>query len=125
VDTETIIDEFEKWNAQHDFSGVFSIRRDRAVQFERAYGYASFGEKTPNRCDTKMGIASGTRLFTALAILTLVEEQALSLEETLGDLLDIDFGTIDPRVTVQQLLTHTSGIPDYYGESDSTGFERI
>ncbi|MBN1877488.1 MAG: serine hydrolase [Anaerolineae bacterium] len=125
MDTKDIIAEFEKWNVKGDFSGVFSIRRDMVVQFEQAYGYANYGEKTPNRCDTKMGIASGTKLFTALAILTLVEEQALSLDQCLGDILDIEFGNIDKTITVQQLLTHTSGIPDYFGEPDSDAFEQI
>jgi CubicO group peptidase (beta-lactamase class C family) len=72
-----------------------------------------------------MGIASGTKLFTALTILTLVEQQALSLDQPLGDLLDIDFGTIDTGITIQQLLTHTSGVPDYFDESEGDDFERI
>ncbi len=125
MDTKTIIEEFEKWNVKNDFSGVFSLSCDRAIHFERAYGYANYGEKTPNRCDTKIGIASGTKLFTALTILTLVEQRALSLDQPLGDLLDIDFGTIDTGITIQQLLTHTSGVPDYFDESEGDDFERI
>lgn len=125
MEIQHIIKEFEAWNMKHDFSGVFSIRNEETICFEQAYGYANYGEKTPNHCDTKMGIASGTKLFTALSILILVEQHTLSLEQPIGDLLDIDFTNIDPHITIQHLLTHTSGVPDYFDESEEDDFEKI
>ena len=73
----------------------------RAVLPTRAHGI-------PNTATTRFGIASGTKGFTALAIMSLVGEGALALDtpvrSVLGDALEL----IDPQVTVEHLLAHTS-----------------
>ena len=125
MDIEAIRQEFEKWNEDDDFSGVFSMRRDGRVEIEQAYGYADFFEQRPNRTDTSMGIASGTKLFTALTVLRLAEEGRLSIEQPIGEILDIEFGNIHRSITVRQLLTHTSGVADYFYEFEGEDFEDL
>ena len=125
MEFDLILREFEKWNVGGDFSGVFSVRRQGEAEFEKAYGYRHLAEKLPNKTDTKMAIASGTKFFTALTVLSLIEGEALSPERQIGEILDIDFGAIDKRITIKQLLTHTSGIGDYCDETIGVDYEAI
>lgn len=100
-----------------DFSGVISVKRGGDVLHEAAYGFADFPNRRPNRLDTKFVTASAGKAFTAVGILSLIEKGKLTLDSAIGELLDFDLKQIDPSVTVRQLLTHTSGIPDYADES--------
>ncbi|MCL2409134.1 MAG: beta-lactamase family protein [Oscillospiraceae bacterium] len=98
------------------FSGVFSATGSDGVIYQQACGYRNRAEELPNTIDTAFGIASGTKLFTGLAVCKLIDEKKLSLEDRLCDLLTYDLGQIDKRVTVFHLLTHTSGVGDYIDE---------
>ncbi|MEP6625652.1 MAG: serine hydrolase domain-containing protein, partial [Acidimicrobiia bacterium] len=71
-----------------------------------------------NQLDTRFGIASGAKGFTALAVMRLVESGRLSLASTARSILGTDLPLIDAAVTVEHLLTHTSGIGDYIDDGD-------
>lgn len=99
------------------FSGVATIDvADRRV-YERVAGFAHRGHGVPLTSDTRLGIASGSKVFTALAVLRLVEEGRLALDAPVRPLLGDDLPLIDEAVTIEHLLTHTSGIGDYLDES--------
>ncbi|MGY3718247.1 serine hydrolase domain-containing protein [Sutcliffiella cohnii] len=100
-----------------DFSGVVSIQKGQEVLFQSAYGLSNRSDKINNKMDTRFGIASGCKIFTAVAISQLVEKGVLSFETRLKDCLPITFSNFDENITVHQLLTHTSGIPDYFDEA--------
>jgi CubicO group peptidase (beta-lactamase class C family) len=100
-----------------DFCGVVLIKQKGKVIIEEAFGYADVPNKRPNRLDTIFVTASAGKVFTATGILKLIERGKLGFDSTIGDLLDFDLKQIDPAITVRQLLTHTSGIPDYFDES--------
>ena len=100
-----------------DFNGVVSVSKNGESLFKKAYGYADLPNKRPNKTDTIFEVASGSKAFVATGIMRLIEEGKLSLEDTIGDLLDFDLKQISPQITIRQLLTHTSGIPDYFDES--------
>ena len=102
---------------ESDFSGVVSVIKDGVSIFKKAYGYADLPNKRPNNTDTIFEVASGSKAFVATGIMRLIEENKLSLESTIGELLDFDLKQISPDITVRQLLNHTSGIPDYFDES--------
>lgn len=98
------------------FTGVVALDvGDRRV-FEKTAGFAHRGCAAPNRPDTQFAIASGSKAFTALAVMSLVEENALKLDQPVRDLLGDDLPLIDDAVTIEHLLTHTSGIGDYLEE---------
>ena len=101
---------------EHAFSGVISICRQGIVLYERAAGYADRSNKIANTLDTRFGIASGTKFFTALAIGKLIEAQKLSFETKLKDCVALNFPHYAPEITIRHLLTHTSGVPDYLDE---------
>ena len=111
-------DIFNNWlqDDGEDFSGVFSVTGADGVIFQQACGYRNMAEQLPNTVDTAFAIASGTKLFTGLAVCKLIDEKKLSLEDKLCDLLPYDLGKIDKRVTVFHLLTHISGVGDYIDE---------
>ena len=97
--------------------GCVLVFEDGAVVYEKATGFADWPNQVPNTPATRFATASAGKVFVAVAILQLIEQGRLSLGDTIGDLLDIDLKQIDGAVTVEQLLTHTSGIPDYFDES--------
>ncbi|MFI5712955.1 serine hydrolase domain-containing protein [Kribbella sp. NPDC051620] len=98
------------------FSGVVWVDRGGEVEFAKAYGMANRAYRVPNTVDTRFGIASGSKGFTALAVVSLVRDGMLGLETTARSLLGEDLPLIADDVTVEHLLTHTSGIGDYLDE---------
>jgi CubicO group peptidase (beta-lactamase class C family) len=108
---------------EHAFSGVISIRHKNTVLYERAAGYADRSNKIANTVATRFGIASGTKFFTALAIGKLIEAQKLNFSTKLKDCIALNFPQYSPEITIRHLLTHTSGIPDYYDEEKITDFD--
>jgi len=109
----------------HAFSGVVSIRHHGQTLYERAAGYADRSNKITNSLDTRFGIASGTKFFTALAIGKLIAAQKLSFATKLQDCLALDFPQYSPEITIRHLLTHTSGIPDYFDEEKVVDFDHF
>ncbi|WP_442508497.1 serine hydrolase [Novipirellula sp. SH528] len=87
------------------------VARDGKVIYRRAIGLANLEDSIPVTAKTKFRIGSITKQFTAAAILRLVAENKLALDDTLDQFLP-DF----PRgneITIHQLLNHTSGIPSF------------
>lgn len=105
------------------FSGVLRVRVDDHVEFEAAYGEADRARGLPNTVDTRFGIASGTKTLTALTVMRLVEQGALTLATPVRDHLGRDLPMVDDAVTVEHLLRHTSGIGDYLDEDVIEDFE--
>ena len=108
------------------FRGNIAIHRNGEVLFERSSGLADLANRLPNLPDTRFASASAGKVFVAAGILRLAERGMLRLEDTLGALLSgVDLHEIDPLVTVKQLLTHTSGVPDYFDESVMEEYEEL
>jgi len=78
----------------------------------KGYGYADVENRVPASDQTVYRIGSVTKQFTAAAIMQMVEERRLRLDDTVGQLLPY-YGGPGGGVTVHQLLNHTSGIPSY------------
>ncbi|MEO7912700.1 MAG: serine hydrolase, partial [Roseiflexaceae bacterium] len=107
------------------FSGVVSLRHKDTIIFERAYGAALRSESIPNQVDTRFQIASGCKIFTSVAICQLIERGVLAPTTLLSECVDVPFPQFDPQITIHQLLTHTSGIPDYFDETVMTDYELL
>lgn len=99
------------------YSGAVLVARDRKPIFAKAYGRASVAYNFANRIDTKFSLASLNKMFTAVAIAQLAEQGRLSFDDTISKLLpDYPNKQVADKVTVHQLLTHTSGMGSYFGE---------
>ena len=98
------------------FSGVVRLDRGGDVQLEAAYGSADRAHGIAMTTTTQLGMASGSKTFTALVVLRLIEQNLLALSTTARSLLGTDLPLIADDVTVEQLLCHRSGIADYLDE---------
>jgi CubicO group peptidase (beta-lactamase class C family) len=106
-----------------DFSGAVRISLGPGVVVEAAYGYADRSSRLTNRVDTRFGIASGTKLFTALGVGVLLDDGVLHLDDHVTDVVRHRLPNVSREVTVGQLLTHTSGVFDYYDEEAHQDFD--
>ena len=102
---------------QPDFSGCILITKAGETVYEGAFGYSDLPNRISNTMTTRFATASAGKVFVAVSILKLIETGKPAFDSTIASLLDFDLRAIDPDITVEQLLTHTSGIPDYFDES--------
>jgi CubicO group peptidase (beta-lactamase class C family) len=91
------------------FSGVVLVAQDGKVLFEKAIGYRSFEGKTPIQSSDVFEMASVSKQFTAMIVMMCKEKKMLSFDDPVEKYLDIPY----KGITIRQLLTHTSGLPDY------------
>ncbi|WP_405152949.1 serine hydrolase domain-containing protein [Paenibacillus sp. FSL K6-0108] len=108
-----------------DFSGVVLIKHNGHTLLNKARAYANRSDERFNQPDTRFGIASGCKIFTAVSIGQLIEQGKLTYDSRLADVLSIKFPQWDQGVTIHQLLTHTSGIPDYFDEELMEDFAEL
>lgn len=108
-----------------NFRGNVYIIQNNVVLFENVTGFADLANQIPNSLETKFASASAGKVFVAVGILQLIEQGKIKFDDTLGTLLDIDLHSIDMDVTVEQLLNHTSGVPDYFDESVMDEYEEL
>ncbi|HLM01549.1 MAG TPA: serine hydrolase [Pyrinomonadaceae bacterium] len=95
------------------FNGSILITENGRVVYKKGFGMANMEWNIPNGTDTKFRIASVTKQFTAAIVLQLVEEGKIRLDGKITDYLTDYRKDTGGKVTVHQLLNHTSGIPDY------------
>lgn len=96
------------------FSGAVLVVRDGAVIFRKGYGYADVERRVAFTAETASAIASISKMFTARAVLNLRDDGKLRLTDSVCDHLK-DCPDAWRPVTIEQILRHTSGIPDYEG----------
>lgn len=95
-----------------NFNGAVLVAVNDSIVLHEGYGIADREWDMPNTSDTKFRIGSNTKQFTAACILQLVEQGKLSLDDTLGKYFSgFEYGD---TVTVHMLLTHSSGLQDYF-----------
>ncbi|WP_341361015.1 serine hydrolase domain-containing protein [Georgenia sp. M64] len=98
------------------FSGVVRLDRQGRTEFSVAYGFADRAHGIPNSPETLFATASGSKSFTALAVMALVERGTLDLATPARSLLGPDLPLVADDVTIELLLAHRSGIRDYLDE---------
>jgi len=96
-----------------DFSGSVLVAREGRALYQHAFGYANLEWKIPNDLQTKFEIGSMTKQFTALLVLELVNQGRIKLDGRLADYLPYYRKDTGTRITIEQLLDHTSGIPNF------------
>lgn len=91
------------------FSGAWLVARDGRILGQAAHGLADRGARTANTLDTRFRFGSAGKMFTAVAVLQLVEAGKLALDGTVDDYLKGYPNREVAQVTLRQLLTHTGG----------------
>lgn len=102
--------------AAEKFTGVTTVDVADRRLLERCEGFVHRAFGVPMTAQTRIAIASGSKTFTALAVMRLVEDGVLRLDQPVRGLLGDDLPMVDDTVTIEHLLTHTSGIGDYLDE---------
>jgi D-alanyl-D-alanine carboxypeptidase len=101
---------------EDQLSGAVLVAKDDRVLFSHAYGLADRHRRIPNTIRTRFRIGSMNKMFTAVAILQLVEAGKLKLTAPLGTYLPAyPNREVATKVTIRQLLTHTGGTGDIFG----------
>ncbi len=110
------------WVDEQDFSAAVLMTQAGDVVFEGSYGLADRAAGIPITPATRFGLASVTKMFTAVAIVDLVASGSLTFETPVVDVLPPERrpSTLLPEVTVHHLLCHTSGIADYCEEDEDS-----
>ena len=95
---------------KNGYHGVVLVAKDDQILYEKAYGLANFEKQIPHRLTTEFKTESTGKMFTATAIMQLVEQGRLKLNQTIQDLIpELEIDKAD-KITVEQLLNHTSGL---------------
>jgi D-alanyl-D-alanine carboxypeptidase len=101
---------------EDELSGAVLVAKDQRVLFSHAYGLADRKSRIPNTVLTRFRIGSMNKMFTAVAVLQLVEAGEVKLTAPLGTYLpDYPNHALATKVTIHQLLTHTGGTGDIFG----------
>jgi CubicO group peptidase (beta-lactamase class C family) len=103
--------------ADDRFSGAVLMAKDGKPFFQKAYGDADREKKIPNNAETKFRLGSMNKMFTSVAIAQLAQQGKLKYTDTVAQLLP-DYPDKDAaaKITVHHLLTHTSGLGDFFGD---------
>ena len=100
----------DEYASGHHFSGTIMVHDKKRIGYAKSFGYANRQFKVPNTIHTKYKIASITKAFTAALILRLHEQGKISLNQTIKTYLPNYVGPAADKVTIRQLLNHTSGM---------------
>jgi CubicO group peptidase (beta-lactamase class C family) len=112
---ESVITSFLDNLNKDDFSGTILVAKKDKIIEQRAYGLSSIEFNVKNNTETKFNIASITKMFTSVATLQLYEQRKLELDIPIGNYLpDYPNKLVRDSVTIHQLLTHTSGLNNFY-----------
>jgi len=107
---------FTNMQLDNEFNGVVLVARNDTILLEKAYGFSSFSTQEPLKLESVFDLASVSKQFTAMGIVQLQKQGKLNYEDTavkyIPELKNY------PEVTIHQLLTHTSGLPDYMSFMD-------
>jgi CubicO group peptidase (beta-lactamase class C family) len=106
------------------FMGSALVARDGKVLFSKGYGFANLEWEVPNSPTAKFRLGSITKQFTAACILLLEERGKLKVDDLVKKYMP-DAPAAWDKVTVFNLLTHTSGIPNFTGFPDYASTEAI
>ena len=93
----------------NEVNGSVLVGENGNILYKKSFGYADFSNNTPNSDSSLINIASISKTFTAIAILQLKEKGKLNLDDTYSKYFK-QFPY--PKISLRQLLSHTSGLPD-------------
>ncbi len=99
-----------------EFSGTVLLAKNGKSIFQKAYGFSNKSDQIENDINTKFNIASVGKIFTGVAIAQLAEKNKLSFDDTIDKYISSDWlnPEVSKKIKIKHLLTHTSGLGDYF-----------
>jgi CubicO group peptidase (beta-lactamase class C family) len=116
--SEKIDQLISKYNEYRYFNGSALVAENFNVFFIKGYGLANMEWNIPNAPDTKHRLGSITKQFTSMLIMQLVQKGKIKLDGKLTEYLPYYRKDTGDRITIEMLLTHSSGIPSYTGKQN-------
>lgn len=109
------VDQILQNGVDRGVDGIWLYTDDGAAPTTKAFGISSRSTQTPSRQNDLFRIASISKLFIAVSAVKLVEQNLITLDDTLAFWLPQEAAQIAnaERITVRQLLQHRSGVPDF------------
>lgn len=112
----------QKYASDNILNGSILIAKGDMILFQGSFGTKNLDKKENNSISTLFPIASVTKQFTSTGILKLQEDNKLTIDDKIGDYLDVPESM--KNISIKNLMNHTSGIPDYwqydvYNQKDS------
>ena len=102
------------------FNGVVLVAENDKIIYQNAVGFSNISTEKKNTIHTRFQLASLSKVFTATAIMQLVEKGTIQLDDPLTKYFpSFPYG----EITIRQILSHTSGLPDFrevYREKSSS-----
>ena len=111
----------DKHLSAKNFNGGILVAKDGVPVYERYTGFSNFKSKDSMTAETPLQIASTGKTLTAAAVLKLVQEGKLNLEDPVTKFFP---GFPYSTVTVKMLLNHRSGLPNYLNYMEKMGWNR-
>lgn len=102
-----------RYNELGEFNGSILIVEEGDLVYENTLGFANFETREPLDSEMPFYLASLAKQFTAMGIMMLVEEKKISYEDEINRFFPL-IPDLYKNITVHQLLTHTSGVKDYF-----------
>lgn len=121
-----LLDFIKQQSSSDLFSGAVLVAKQEKIILEYASGYANKEKKMLNAVNTKFNLGSANKMFTGLAVAQLAENGRLSFQDTVGKYLtNYPNKIVAEKVTINQLLTHTSGLGHYLNEKFMTNRTKL
>lgn len=117
---QAVADEAARLETEEELSGILRVTRGDEVVYESVHGMANRADRIPVRRSTRFATASLSKMFTAVGVLDAAGRGELRLDDSVVGILPPQRrpGTLRDDVTVHHLLSHTSGIADYFEEDE-------
>lgn len=114
---DTKLDNYlDELNENQEIMGSVAIMEKDKIVYARAFGMADIENNILATTETKYRVGSVTKTFTAVLILMAIEEEKLSLEQTLNEFYPSVVNA--DKITISDLLYHRTGIPDITNDED-------
>jgi CubicO group peptidase (beta-lactamase class C family) len=107
---DEVMKTFHRFNM---FDGSILVAENGKVVYKKGFGLANHEWNVPNKPDTKFMIGSVSKQFTAMLVLLQAQKGLIKLDNTISDYIPEFSTTNGKRITIRQLLSHTSGMPNY------------
>jgi CubicO group peptidase (beta-lactamase class C family) len=92
------------------FNGVVLVAENDKIIYQNAVGFSNISSERKNSIQTRFQLASLSKVFTATAIMQLVEKGSIQLDDPLSKYFpSFPYG----EITIRHILSHTSGLPDF------------
>lgn len=115
VDISKISTKLDELGQDNIYSGNWLIANDSTILLSRSYGLSNIEKNISITEDTRFNLASMNKMFTASIIMKLRDKGIIQLDKTVGDYIkNYPNQDVAEKVTIEQLLTHTSGMGDMF-----------